>query len=201
MKKAEKHPPKPVVFLSIDVEADGPIPGVNSMLSYGVAAFNESGNLKATFTDNLELLEGAVPDNNTMAWWSGRREAWEACRKGLVHPAYSMNHFRSWLQDIGEMSSSYPKYTVIGYPVTYDFMWLYWYWHKFLKVMPPFSFSGLDIKTFAMSLLHVDFHKVGKRSMPDKWFSGRRHTHVALDDAIEQGELFFKMRHDWIMEA
>ncbi|HET9210666.1 MAG TPA: exonuclease, partial [Thermoanaerobaculia bacterium] len=26
-----------------------------------------------------------------------------------------------------------------------------------------------------------------------RWFSGDRHTHVALDDAIEQGRLFCNM--------
>jgi hypothetical protein len=30
--------------------------------------------------------------------------------------------------------------------------------------------------------------------MPRDWFGPARHTHVALDDAIEQGELWFAMR-------
>ncbi len=32
-----------------------------------------------------------------------------------------------------------------------------------------------------------------KRNMPRAWFGPGRHTHVALDDAIEQGELFCNM--------
>jgi hypothetical protein len=32
-----------------------------------------------------------------------------------------------------------------------------------------------------------------KRNMPREWFSKARHTHVALDDAIEQGQLFCAM--------
>jgi hypothetical protein len=28
-----------------------------------------------------------------------------------------------------------------------------------------------------------------KRAMPRRWFDPQRHTHVALDDAIEQGAL------------
>jgi hypothetical protein len=30
--------------------------------------------------------------------------------------------------------------------------------------------------------------------MPRAWFGPKRHSHVALDDAIEQGQLFFAMR-------
>jgi hypothetical protein len=29
--------------------------------------------------------------------------------------------------------------------------------------------------------------------MPKRWFSKRKHTHVAADDAAEQGELFMNM--------
>jgi hypothetical protein len=32
-----------------------------------------------------------------------------------------------------------------------------------------------------------------KQTMPRRWFEAARHTHVALDDAIEQGLLFCNM--------
>jgi hypothetical protein len=81
----------------------------------------------------------------------------------------------------------------VGYPVTYDFMWIYWYLCKF-GIKSPFSHSALDMKTMAMVLLGCEFRLVGKRSMPDRWKNpARKHTHVAEDDAIEQGEMFCKM--------
>ena len=57
----------------------------------------------------------------------------------------------------------------------------------------PFSHSALDMKTFAMALLKCDYRDATKRNMPRRWFGSRPHTHVALDDAIEQGELFCAM--------
>ena len=45
--------------MSTDVEADGPIPGPHSMLSFASAAYTEDKQLIATFSANLELLEGA----------------------------------------------------------------------------------------------------------------------------------------------
>lgn len=32
--------------------------------------------------------------------------------------------------------------------------------------------------------------------MPDRWFDPSPHTHVALDDALEQGRLFCNMLAD-----
>ena len=35
--------------------------------------------------------------------------------------------------------------------------------------------------------MKVDYRDATKRNMPREWFSARRHTHVALDDAIRAG--------------
>jgi hypothetical protein len=35
--------------------------------------------------------------------------------------------------------------------------------------------------------------RAGKRDWPKRWKSKKRHKHVALSDAIEQGESFMKM--------
>jgi CBS-domain-containing membrane protein len=60
----------------------------------------------------------------------------------------------------------------------------------------PFSFSALDIKTLAAAALGCDYTKATKRNWPKHWFSKRPHTHIALDDAIAQGEEFFNIKRD-----
>ena len=57
----------------------------------------------------------------------------------------------------------------------------------------PFSHSALDIKTYAMALLRTEYRSSTKRNMPRRWFGAPRHTHVPLDDAIEQGALLCNM--------
>ena len=42
----------------------------------------------------------------------------------------------------------------------------------------------------AMMMLDKPFRHTSKRTMPRRWFDAAPHTHVALDDAIEQGALF-----------
>ena len=68
----------------------------------------------------------------------------------------------------------------------------YWYLLRFAGES-PFAFSALDVKTYAMALLKSKYREATKRHMPKRWFDPLAHTHIALDDAIEQGALFCNM--------
>ena len=48
----------------------------------------------------------------------------------------------------------------------------------------------IDLKTLAMQLIGGGYANAAKRNMPANWFSGQRHSHIAVQDAIEQGGLF-----------
>ena len=80
----------------------------------------------------------------------------------------------------------------VAYPAGFDFLFMYWYMIRFAGEC-PFSFSALDIKTYAMAVLKCGYRQSTKRQFPKRWFSEHRHTHIAIDDAIEQGELFLSM--------
>lgn len=177
------------IYVSTDVEADGPIPGPHSMLSFGSAAFKADRTLVGTFSRNLEALEGASADPKTAAWWQTQPEAWSACRRDLVPPERAMRDYVDWLRSLPG------KPVFVGYPASYDFMFVYWYLLRFAGES-PFSHSALDIKTFAMCLLGTDYRDSTKKRMPRRWFDAAPHTHVALDDAIEQGRLFCNMLHE-----
>lgn len=174
------------IYVSTDIEADGPIPGPHSMLSFASAAFSADKMLVGTFTRNLETLPEAAPHPKTEAWWKTQPEAWEACRKDLRSPAEAMHDYREWLLTLPG------KPVFIAYPASYDFMFVYWYLMKFVGES-PFSHSALDIKTFAMALLGVDYRDSSKRRMPRHWFDDTPHNHIALDDAVGQGALFCNM--------
>ncbi|HYM61768.1 MAG TPA: exonuclease [Thermoanaerobaculia bacterium] len=171
------------IYVSTDVEADGPIPGPHSMLSFGSAAFRRSGEMLSTFSANLELLPGAAPDPRTQAWWESQPDAWAACRQDLEEPAIAMRRYVAWLRALPG------KPVFVGYPAAYDFMFVYWYVMRFAGES-PFSHSALDIKTAAMLALGKPYREATKKNMPRRWFGEQPHTHVALDDAIGQGMLF-----------
>jgi hypothetical protein len=177
---------KDEIYVSTDVEADGPIPGPHSMLSFASAAYRADKTLVGTFTRNLSTLPGAAPDPKTEAWWKSQPEAWAACRKDLCDPSAAMSDYVTWLHELPG------KPVFVGYPASYDFMFVYWYLIRFAG-QSPFSHAALDIKTFAMSLLGTGFRESTKRNMPKRWFDELPHTHVALDDALGQGALFCNM--------
>lgn len=175
------------IYISTDVETDGPIPGPNSMLSLGAAAFNEAGKMLGTFSVNLETLPDASPDPDTEAWWQKQsKDVYDACRSNPEPPEQAMRKYVEWVKSFGG------KPVFVGYPATFDFMFVYPYMIRFLG-SSPFSFSALDIKSFAMAKLGTGFRETTKRNMPREWFPEARHTHVAVDDAVEQGQLFINM--------
>jgi DNA polymerase III alpha subunit (gram-positive type) len=176
----------PEIYVSTDVETDGPIPGLNSMLSFGSAAYLADKTLIATFEANLETLPEAQPNPQTMAWWKTQQEAWLACRENLQAPEKAMRQYLGWLKHLPG------KPVFVSYPVAFDFMFVYYYLIRFAGES-PFSHSALDIKTYAMAMMKKDYRESTKRNMPKQWFDRLPHTHKALDDAIEQGALFCNM--------
>ena len=177
------------VYVSTDIEADGPIPGPHSMLSFGSVAFADDGAELGTFSRNLLTLPGASGATDTMAWWATQPEAWSACRADPVDPAVALVDYVAWVEALPG------KPVFVGYPVCFDFLFVHWYLHRFVG-RSPFSHSALDMKTLAMTLLGPPFRyrDATKRNMPRAWFPPKvGHTHVALDDAREQGMIFLAM--------
>lgn len=174
------------IYVSTDIEADGPIPGPHSMLSFASAAYMADKILVDTFYATLETLPGASGHPDTMRWWEGHPQAWEASRMDPRAPELVMPEYVEWLREL----PGQPVF--VSFPASFDFMFMQWYLYRFTGES-PFGQAALDMKTLAMALLGTDFHQTIKGNMPDSWFDPVKHTHIALDDALEQGELFCNM--------
>lgn len=179
------------IYFSTDIETDGPIPGPNSMLSFGTAAFKPDGTLMGTFTANLQTLPGAQPDPKTAEWWKSQPVAWEECRKDPRDPVEVMVLYVEWVKSLAPVG----KPVFVAFPAGFDFTFMYWYMIRFAGES-PFSFSAVDGKTYAMALLRKGYRQSTKRNYPKAWFPRVKHTHVAIDDAIEQGLIFCNMLRD-----
>ena len=174
------------IYVSTDVETDGPLAGKHSMLSIGSAAYMADKRLVSTFSANLETLPECSADAGTAAWWTTQPEAWAACRRNVEPPQEAMTRYLAWLKALqGSL-------VFVAYPAAFDFPFAYWYLTLYAGEN-PFGFSVIDIKTYAMAMLHRPYRTCGKKSMPTTWFDTINHTHVALDDALEQGSLFCNM--------
>ncbi len=107
------------IYVSTDVESDGPIPGVNSMLSFASAAYLTDKTLLGTFSANLETLPDAKSDPKTMAFWLTEPTAWAAARQDLQHPQQAMQNYLAWLKKLPG------KPVLVGFPVAVFFMFFF----------------------------------------------------------------------------
>ncbi|MBI4204679.1 MAG: exonuclease, partial [Betaproteobacteria bacterium] len=112
------------IFVSTDIEADGPIPGPHSMLSFASAAYRGDKTLIGTFEANLTTLPGAQGHPKTMEWWSTQPKAWTACRVNPRDPAVVMPEYLVWLKALPG------KPVFVAYPAAFDFMFVHWYLNR-----------------------------------------------------------------------
>lgn len=178
------------IYYSCDVEADGPIPGPYSMTSIGFAiagtfdgkTFTRHDPTKNTFYAELKPISDTFQPS--------AMEVSGLDREDLVangeEPVDAMKRASAWIDE----TCGQWRPVFVGYPVVFDWMFVYWYFMNFAE-RSPFGFSSaLDMKTFFATRLDRTITGCTKRNLPKTWLSKRPHTHNALDDAIEQADLF-----------
>lgn len=183
---------KPDLYFSTDIEADGPY----SMLSLGSVAIREDGTEVGRRFIRLKPLEGASVHPKQALWIAGLApEVREALYLDAVPAENAVATFRNWVYEQAESEKANPVF--VAYPAGFDFTFVYWYLMRFGDDS-PFSFSALDLKTYAWALQKDSYRNTRKRTMPKHWFDGitTPHNHIAVDDAAEQGQLFLNMRKD-----
>lgn len=180
------------VYLSTDIEADGHLPGRNSMLSFAAAALDIDRKIINTFSRNLNTLPYAEQCPETMTFWARFPEAYALTRENCIDPAQALIEFRDWSN--GLKVHGPPIFMV--YPGRFDMRFIDWYSLSFINES-LLGRSSIDLKTYAYATMKIPFRRCVKKNFPKKWFTNRPHTHVAIDDAIEQGELGVNMiRHN-----
>jgi len=178
-------------YFSADVETDGPIPGPYSMLSFAIVyagsfdgqRFERPTHYEHTFYRELRPISEEFQQEALQV--NGLDRA-RLCREG-ESPEDAMLDASSWVWQIAGAA----KPVLVAYPLSFDWTWLYWYFIRFSKDGSPFGYSRcFDLKT-ALAVKSSSPIATSSRSKLEKSLrSGRRHTHHALDDAIEQAEIF-----------
>lgn len=177
------------IYISTDVESDGPIPGKNSMLNFGSVALDINKNVLGTFEANLLPLPGAVQNKKTMEFWAKHPEMWKKINTDPRDPLVVMIEYNLWLVKM----SQYGSPVFVAYPAGYDFTFIRWYLEYFTDDC-IFGYQSLDVKSYVMALLATDFKTTLKSKFPGRWFEkDLPHTHNGIDDAMEQGMMFINI--------
>jgi len=171
------------VFVSVDVEADGPIPGDYSMISLGACVVGAPE--RSFYRELRPISDRFVPEALAV---SGLDRAVLA-RDG-ADPEAAMRDLAAWLAEV----SPARRPVFVGFNATFDWMFVHWYFIHFTG-KSPFGISGLDIKAYYMGALGKKTWADTTKGKLEKRFLGTGpHTHNALDDAREQAEVFAKIR-------
>jgi len=192
--------PRPVrgdVYFSADVETDGPIPGPFSMLSFALVRAGEfDGDRFVRPRDYRTSFQAALRPI------SDEFEAEALAVNGIDRnkllvdgeaPESAMTRAAMWIREQSGGASP----VLVAYPLSFDWSWLYWYFVRFAQGGSPFKHSRcFDIKTAYAVKARCPVADAGRASLPRDLQSSRPHTHDALDDAIEQAEIFANL-FDW----
>jgi len=182
------------VYFSADVETDGPIPGPFSMLSLAIVVagtYDGAQFASPPAYDQFQYreLKPISEDFQPEALAVNGLDRARLSETG-EDPAEAMTAIADWVRQI----AGHGNPVLVAYPLGFDWTWLYWYFIRFSRTGSPFDYSrGFDIKTAVAVKTGRTLSSSSRSKLPDFIRSQRPHTHHALDDAIEQAEVFAKV--------
>jgi ribonuclease T len=169
-------------FISVDVETAGPNSGQYSLLSIGACTIWEP---QRSFYIELQ------PDKDAM-----HSEAFAIhgltiaqLKKNGVPPARAMASFETWLNK-AVPENLLPIFVAFNAP--FDWMFVNEYFHCYLGYN-PFGHAALDMKAFYMALTGSTWRETSMLNVSEKFLDGRKISHNALEDALNQAEIFRRM--------
>lgn len=171
------------VFVSVDVETSGPIPGEYSLLSIGACDVDDE---SRTFACELKPLNGNA-DPKAMEVTGLSLEELEQI--GLA-PEAAMERFGEWLN--GWVLAD-DLLVFVGFNAPFDWSFVNYYFHRFAG-KNPFGFAALDIKAYYMGATGCGWADTRSSRIAATLHPQRSGRHKALDDALYQAELFRLIR-------
>jgi hypothetical protein len=163
-------------YIVVDIEADGPIPGDYSMICFGAVIVDE--NLDKTFYGKLKpIAENFNPEALAISGFS-RNET-----LAFNDPTAVMLDFEEWIEN-----NSKGKPIFISDNNGFDWMFICWYFHHFIK-RNPFGYSSRRIADLYCGLVKDTFAqwKHLRKTAP---------THNPVDDAKGNAEVLLHLKNE-----
>jgi DNA polymerase III epsilon subunit-like protein len=168
-------------YISVDIEASGPIPSKYSMLSIGACLV---GDHEKEFYQELKPLNSNFdPEALRVSSLS-----LNALQTHGATPTDAMNSFRDWVSDVCHGKTP----VFVGFNAVFDWSFINWYFHEFLG-SNPFGHGAIDIKSYYMGLWKTTWADTSSSRLNANFQPHQQKTHNALDDAKSQAEIFERL--------
>lgn len=167
------------IFLSVDVETAGPIPGEYSLLAIGACSVWDP---TQTFACELK----PTTRNSDLKALEVTGLSLDRLEQEGLEPATAMEAFREWAVRIAGDEAT-PVF--VGFNAPFDWSFVNYYFHRYLGEN-PFGFSALDIKSMYMGATGGSWMQTRSSQIAAVLHPTLKGDHDALHDALYQAELF-----------
>ena len=163
----------------VDIESDGPCPGIYSMLSLGAVKFSKRGTADKFYGEMRPLQDAmSMPEALAVNGFTVEQVA------NFPHPSDTMHKFLDWIKQTNSEGS---RPVFVSDNPAFDWQFVNYYFHFFTEGN-PFGHSARRIGDFAAGrkgdfFAHQDWRK----------FAITKHTHNALDDAQGNAEAMVQL--------
>jgi DNA polymerase III epsilon subunit-like protein len=166
-----------MTWIVVDVEADGPCPGLYSMVSLGAVVVEPE--LSRTFKG----LTAPVSDRWDAAALAISRIS-RAQHEAYPDPAQTMADFKAWLDEVSPQGQP----VFVSDNPAFDWQFVNYYFHRY-QGANPFGYSARRIGD-----LYAGWKRDLKKSNAWKKLRKTEHTHDPLDDAKGNAEALLAMK-------
>jgi DNA polymerase III epsilon subunit-like protein len=171
------------IYISVDIETSGPIPGVFSMLTIGACNIDDPSQI---FSCEIQPISGnADPDAMKVTGLS-----LETLALTGEAPVTALKRFQEW---VANQIKSDETPVFVGFNAPFDWSFINYYFHYFLN-SNPFGFAALDIKALYMGATGSSWGETRSSQIATRLRPQLQGNHQALQDAQYQAELFRLIR-------
>ena len=169
-------------FICVDVETAGPIPGDYSLLSIGACTIFVP---QSTFYIELKPINLSI----TKEAASVHKLSLEQLLAQGVTPQEGLTRFEAWLTQQAALNRQ-PLF--VAFNAAFDWMFVNYYFIHYVG-HNPFGHAAIDIKAFYMGMTGLPWSQTSWRFIDPRYLTEHKLTHHALQDALDQADMFKKM--------
>lgn len=167
-----------MALIVVDVESDGPIPNLYSMVSFG-AVIVENGLKRTYYNETKPISDKWIPEALEVSGFTREQHL------KFNDPKDVMIDFGLWIKE--EITTGRP--TFISDNLAFDWQWINYYFHTYTG-SNPFGFSGRRIGDLYCGLTkNMKANQEWKRK-----YRKTKHDHNPVNDAIGNAEALLEFK-------